>query len=172
MRYQPITLLWWVRLMSALPLDPEKATFVDLGAGRGRALLLAARMGFSRIIGVELDAELAADAEQNIATWSRHPRNVAHRGQALHVVCADAATYRLPDGPLCVFLFNPFGGETLRHVLRNVSGRASAPDGQVFIAYLNPLHEHVFEEFADLTLESRGKKWALYRADATAAQPA
>jgi SAM-dependent methyltransferase len=171
-RYEPISLLWWVSLMSALPLEPAGSTFVDLGSGQGRALLLAAKMGFSRIVGVELDARLVAGAERNIAHWSRHPRNAVRRGAELQVVHADAATYRLPDGPLCVFLFNPFGSETLRHVLRNLGSQPSARTAHVFVAYFNPLHEHVFREFEYLALESRGKNWVLYRAGAAAAQPA
>jgi len=41
--------------MATVPLEPAESTFVDLGSGRGRALFFAARTGFHRVIGVELD---------------------------------------------------------------------------------------------------------------------
>jgi hypothetical protein len=93
--YEPVNLLWWMHMFSAVPLDPAQTTFVDLGAGRGRALIPAARMEFRRVIGVELDERLASDAEINIARWSSRggadPKN-----QEVRVVRTDAASSRCP----------------------------------------------------------------------------
>src|SRR3990172_4635695 len=54
--------------------DPERGpnaySFVDIGAGKGRALLLASELPFRKVIGVELSAELAAIAQDNAKRWS------------------------------------------------------------------------------------------------------
>jgi hypothetical protein len=72
--YEPVNLLWWMRLISPVPLDRSRTTFADLGAGRGRALILAFRMGFTRVIGVEVDEHSAADTNTNAPRRSmRHP---------------------------------------------------------------------------------------------------
>ena len=47
----------------------ERTAFVDIGAGKGRAMLLAAEMPFRRIVGVELHPQLAAVARRNLETW-------------------------------------------------------------------------------------------------------
>ncbi len=58
----------------------ERTAFVDIGAGKGRAMMLAAEMPFRRIVGVELHPQLAAAARQNLEIWAgalgvnTHPR--------------------------------------------------------------------------------------------------
>src|SRR5271154_7200623 len=52
-----------------LIVPPEDYSFVDLGAGMGRAILLASRMPFREVIGVELHRDLAEIAQNNIDKW-------------------------------------------------------------------------------------------------------
>jgi SAM-dependent methyltransferase len=159
--YEPVNLLWWMRMFSAVPLDPTQTTFVDLGAGRGRELILAARMGFRRVIGVELDERLASDAESNIARWSS--RGGANRkNQEVRVLHSDAASFTMPAGRLVVSLFNPFGAETLRRVLTSLSTQPRPVGDEVYIAYFNPVQEHVFEDFPEFVRADGGVDWALY----------
>jgi hypothetical protein len=47
-------------------------TFIDLGSGKGRVLLMAAAYGFKRIIGVEFMPELHRVAEENIRKYTEH----------------------------------------------------------------------------------------------------
>src|SRR5688572_5603070 len=82
----------------------EDCTFLDLGCGAGRALLMASLYPFKRIIGVEFAAELAALATKNIRR-GRHPDQ---RCTAIEVWHSDATRITWPDGPLVVYLFNPF----------------------------------------------------------------
>src|SRR5215472_14564615 len=44
--------------------------FLDLGCGKGRALLLASEFNFREVIGVELNPELAATALRNVDLWN------------------------------------------------------------------------------------------------------
>ncbi len=46
------------QIMQAMPIDLSKFTFIDLGAGKGRALLMASDYLFQKIIGVEFMPEL------------------------------------------------------------------------------------------------------------------
>src|ERR1019366_288563 len=55
-------------LTAALELLPEPShnfTFLDLGCGKGRALLIAAHFDFPQILGVELSPDLCRIAESN-----------------------------------------------------------------------------------------------------------
>jgi predicted RNA methylase len=169
--YQGAHLLLWRRVHSAIPITPAAATFVDLGAGRGRAVILAAERGFGRVIGVELDRELATEAEHNLRRWRSRRRATHPPHQEVIIVQGDAASYRLPDGPLVVWLYNPFGATTMRHVLSQLCETARRADVPVFVAYFNPVHAAVFEEFDRLTVHSRAKRWAVYRLDAALLSP-
>lgn len=101
-------------------------TFVDLGCGKGRPLILAWQMGFTRIHGVEYATGLARIAQQNCRRC---------RVPAV-VICADATTYGFPAGPLVVFMYNPFREEPMLAVAANLQVHAARYP--VHIVYRNP----------------------------------
>ncbi|MDB5578004.1 MAG: hypothetical protein JWR80_3180 [Bradyrhizobium sp.] len=117
-----------------LPLD--SFTFIDLGSGKGRALILASAFPFERIIGIEFAQELNDVAQRNVAYLKeRDPR--ASRIQPL---CCDAATYRFPDGPLVLFLFHPFDSPIMKAVAANAMATWRANPRPVRVVYVNPLY--------------------------------
>jgi SAM-dependent methyltransferase len=117
----------------------EECAFVDMGCGKGRALLLGAELPFREGMGVEFDAELAGVARRNVECWSAagRPRCL------LRVVHGDVTEVALPEGALLVYLFNPFQAPVLRQVLDRLQRRRSAVD----VLYLYPKEESVFAEF-------------------------
>src|SRR5690348_8785344 len=64
----PYEVSQWLPVRRALKdLNPGVAdVFVDLGSGKGKALLIAGQLSFKRVIGVELDQELSESARSNI----------------------------------------------------------------------------------------------------------
>jgi SAM-dependent methyltransferase len=164
--YEPVHLDWWRQLVAASPLTPTHTTFVDLGAGRGRALILAAEAGFRRVIGVEIDPHLVASAEANLDRWVRRRRRAGGRPEDLRVALGDAADYPLPGGDVLLCLYNPFGPETLSRVLTRVCARPSPWQNRTAIAYFNPIHDDVFRHFPDLRVCAQGDHWKLYSLDA------
>jgi hypothetical protein len=120
-----------------LPLDSY--TFIDLGAGMGRAMLLASEFPFRAVIGVEMHPTLVRIARKNLSHWRAAERACA----PLRMVCCDAAEFPLPTGPCVVFLFNPFGAPLLRRVLRSWSRSLRGREGQVDILYVNNEQDRV-----------------------------
>ena len=112
----------------------EAYTFVDVGAGKGRALLLAAELPFRKVIGVELNEDLALIARQNVALWSRtgRPRT------KIRVMAGDAAEFRWPRSPLLVYLNNPFECELVEQLVANIAAAAASGQGLVDLLYVNP----------------------------------
>ena len=105
-------------------------TFVDIGAGKGRALLVASEFAFGRVVGVELNPALVAIARRNVAGWTAD-----HGGDptslplaAIDVLEQDALEFALPEGPVLLFLFHPFEApvlaEMIRRLLAQMAGRA------------------------------------------------
>jgi SAM-dependent methyltransferase len=107
----------------------DETTFVDVGSGKGRALIVASMYPFKRIIGIEYSPELAAICRNNLKMLSAVNR--------CEVVVEDAVNFGFPDGNLLAFLYNPFDGTILNRVLHNLA----ATNGQVRIAQLGPGHE-------------------------------
>jgi len=104
-------------------------TVLDLGCGSGRVLICAAALGAARAIGVEADAQIAAAARQMTARARRV-------GGVMDVVQAPAQEYPYSDETI-VYLFNPFGRETLAAVLRAMEARGWPAPGRRLV-YINP----------------------------------
>ncbi|HTJ27855.1 MAG TPA: class I SAM-dependent methyltransferase [Candidatus Limnocylindria bacterium] len=137
--YEPTPVGEAEKLLEASPIAPERATFVDLGAGMGRLLLLAARRPFRHVIGVEISPALVEIARDNLAS-SRDERRVA---RDVRVVRADAAEYRFPRGDLVVYLYNPFEAPILEAVLKNL--RASNEQRDVVLLYHTAVERDVID---------------------------
>jgi hypothetical protein len=147
------------RLLRSLPaIDPADFTFIDLGCGKGATLVVAALEGFRRIVGVELDSQLAEAARINA-------RVVQERtSKPVEVVEGDASAYRLPLEPSVIYLFNPFGLDTMRSVADSVMASLVQCPRPLFVVYLNPLHRCVWDETGVLRPISSGRGWVIYAA--------
>lgn len=130
-------LVRWRRCRPQAPIDAY--TFIDLGAGMGRALLLAAAYPFHAVAGVELHPTLARIARRNLAIWRAAGRAAA----PTRVHCRDAAEFPLPQGPCVAFLFNPFGAPVLRKVLRAWSRALASRARPLDLLYVNNEQERV-----------------------------
>ena len=112
----------------------EAYSFVDVGAGKGRALLLAAELPFRKVIGVELSEELSRIAQKNVARWTR----VARPKSKIRVVQGDAAKFRWPRTPLLVYLYNPFACSLVAQMAESLAAAAASGSGLVDLLYVNP----------------------------------
>jgi hypothetical protein len=141
--YQPTEKALFHEMLDALAQHTSLAfpefTFVDLGSGKGRALLMASDYPFRRIVGVELLPALHRTAEENLA----HYHSDSQKCFAVESVCADAITFRLPAGPLVVYLFNPFPQSGLRRAIENLESDVQQTPRQVYVLYHNPQLETV-----------------------------
>jgi hypothetical protein len=66
----------------------------------------------------------------------------------------------LPKGPLVVAMFNPFGATTLRLVVDRLLQEQRT--GDLYLAYVNPVHADVLEENPKLTLHASGDDWQVF----------
>ena len=112
----------------------EAYTFVDIGAGKGRAMLLAAEMPFRKVIGVELNEELAHIAQRNAARWSR----IAHLNSKIRVLRRDAMEFTWPRTPLLVYLNNPFDCALVEELATRLAASAEKGHGPIDLLYVNP----------------------------------
>jgi SAM-dependent methyltransferase len=119
-------------------------TFLDLGSGKGRTLLMASDYPFRRIVGIELLQSLHQIALENLQLY----KSESQQCFALESICADATAFPLPDDPLVIFLFNPFPESGMRQVVANLELSLRTSPRPVFVLYHNPLLEHTLGESA------------------------
>jgi len=114
-------------------------TFVDLGSGKGRTLLMASDYPFRRIVGVELLPALHAIAIENLA----HYHNESQKCFACESICADATRFPLPEGSLVIYLFNPFPEAGLLRAMANLDESIQKNPRPTYVLYHNPEFEQV-----------------------------
>ncbi len=112
--------------------DVSGYTFVDLGSGKGRMLFVAAERPFRRVLGVEFSRSLHAEAVENIRRFR------GRGGVTIESVLADAGTFEFPAGDLVIYLFNPFGVETMGRVLGNLGRAMEAAPRHAVVVLLWP----------------------------------
>jgi hypothetical protein len=119
--------------------DIERTVFLDVGAGKGRAMLLASQFPFLRVEGVELNPALAHIARANISLWNKDLHAEALSPLTLHH--ADATTHPIPPEPTLAFLFHPFELPILRRFLRHVERSISNNPRPFDLLYANAEHD-------------------------------
>jgi len=128
------------RWRETLPPHPiEQYTFIDIGCGKGRGLMVASQFHFCQVVGVELNPALAAIAMQNVARWtSAHAADsTAHALAPIEVAEQDALDYDLPDTPTLLFLFHPFEAPVLKQLLRRIETYFSKRPCSLDLLYVN-----------------------------------
>jgi hypothetical protein len=157
-----------------LHLDYRRFTFVDVGSGKGRALLLASDYAFREIIGVELSPELDRVARSNIARYPSAARVVSLQG--------DAAEFLWPAGPLIVYMWNSFTRPVMERVFENLEASLVQQPRELYLVYMHPELESMLaelpwlirlwrdefpmndEDFAAWAFPTRAELCAVYRA--------
>ena len=157
--YQPTEPGLFREMHDSLGLDFAQFTFVDIGSGKGRTLLLASEYPFRRVIGVELLPELNEIARENISNFKSEKRQCS----ALESICGDAREFVFPNEPLLVYLFNPLTESGLTQVARNLEQSVRAHPRPVLVLYHNPLLAEVLEESQFYSKTADTGQYAVYR---------
>ena len=158
-RYEPVQVPVFRRIMRDLPVRYEDYAFLDLGSGKGRALLMASRVPFRRVVGVELSRAMHAAAVRNVAIFERrHPE--AARIELVH---GDALHYPLPEGNLVCFFYNSFGCPLVAKMLARLEAATRDRHRHIFVVYRNPVCADLFDSAAFMHTVARHAAYRIYR---------
>ena len=105
--YVPIVASAFTDMLRVVAERPS-GTFVDLGAGRGRCLILALAHGFERAVGVEHSSTLCESARENLRRC---------RIAGGEIWDADATEIEFPEDTSLIAMYNPFTPEVWKRVL-------------------------------------------------------
>jgi SAM-dependent methyltransferase len=115
-------------------------TFVDLGSGMGRAVLVASEFPFRRIVGVEIAPELHAIACRNVRRYRGR-----QRCRDIHLVRLDALRYEPADEETVFFFYFPFREAFMTRVVGNIERSLEAHGRRAFLVFVNPETAHVVD---------------------------
>jgi SAM-dependent methyltransferase len=82
----------------------EEFTFIDIGCGKGRPLIVASRYGFKHLLGVDYSRKLTRIAEKNLRRCGI---------KCAQIECADATKFDYPAGNIFAFFYHPFADPAL-----------------------------------------------------------
>jgi len=154
--YQPSSSVLFEKAMNLLPFNFSNSVFLDIGSGKGRALILAAEAGFKKVIGVEYANELNDMARANIETVKDRFSKTEFR-----VVQCDALTYSIAEEVDVIYLFNPFDERATLALAKQLKP-VFAQKKRIDLIYVHPVSAHVFEkELGDSSSEIRNNRGIL-----------
>ena len=163
--FEPVTRRYFERMLAAAEIELERFTFVDLGCGKGRALLFAAGHRFPRVVGVEFSRDLVAVARDNVRAFLAK----TGEGDRFEVRQEDAADFAFPPDPIVLFLYNPFGEPVLARVVENLQRSFERNPREVVVLYRTPRWAHCFDALPFLAQVAAEDGYRVYRSVVPAA---
>jgi len=124
----------------------EDYTFIDLGCGKGRVVLMASGYLFRAVRGIELNPKLVRIARRNLRKWTRNGRAVCSDVQVARGDVLGGELERLLDGggAVVLFLFNSFAAEVLAGLMEKLAGAARRPrQTPIDLVYVHPEHDRL-----------------------------
>jgi SAM-dependent methyltransferase len=160
--YHPTHPKFLFEVFSSLQIDFPSYSFVDLGSGKGRVLLVASEFPFAEIIGVEFATELHEVASRNIGSY----RSKTQRCKNVRSLNVDALEFELPLRPLVLYLFNPFRPAVLIPVLQRLQRSIDLHPRDVILIYQAPFHGSLIEQETALRCVEQSTYHNTYRFEA------
>lgn len=142
--------------------DLSGFSYVDLGSGKGRTLFIAAEFPFKQITGVEFSRVLHEEACANVScfrSWKRGCRDIT----TLH---GNAKDFAFPESKMVLYLFNPFGSATMKHVLNNLETSLKRHPRHTIVVLLWPRCQDQVAEVDGMRLRRKTSQYQIFEAHA------
>jgi SAM-dependent methyltransferase len=137
------------RWKASVPPDTLSSySFIDIGSGKGRAVMLASEQPFRQVIGVDINPGLADTAAQNLKKW----QHLGHSRCPVYLLTQDAAAFTFPDGPCALYMYNPFAAHVVKQIIQNIERQFEHRSGQLDVLYFKPVAAALFDAHPRFTL--------------------
>jgi tRNA/tmRNA/rRNA uracil-C5-methylase (TrmA/RlmC/RlmD family) len=153
--YTPLPYAAIKRLLSTVIPDKQKDVFVDWGSGLGRVVVLASTYSYREVIGVEFSPSLCVAAKSNLDR-----ARIKQRCGSVRIVNMDAREFPVPADSTVMFFFNPFRGQLLTQVVKQI--RDSWIDHPRSITFLVSNHADFIADTGSTDWLSPVSVWSTY----------
>jgi predicted RNA methylase len=140
--YAPTNYFLLKKIFNKLNCNYSDSNFVDFGAGKGRAMLVASEYGFKKVKGIEFSPELCEIGKKNMEAYLAR----AKRNFDFEFIPMDATKYVLEDNDNVLFFYNPFGPEVIEKVLDNIETSLKKKSRTIYLIYVNPAYSENFSK--------------------------
>jgi len=158
MHYGPIGEDEFMETVNSFSLRHEELSFIDIGSGKGRALLLASFFPFRKIIGVEISEMLHDAAVRNIKIF----KDKRQKCTDLVAICEDGSTFEIPNEPLLIFLCNPFDDHVMHLVVSHIEDSLKTHPRKIYIWYVKPCYRSALDGSKLLKIVRDTGRYILY----------
>ena len=125
-----------VRVLKDLHINNQD-TILDIGCGKGSAMLGMLKFPFARVDGIELSQAISETAIRNLTKLKK---------QRWQIFNGDAITYKDYNAYSMLYLYHPFPKEIMRQVVANIHSSISGREQEMLVIYNNPVcHEDIVE---------------------------
>jgi SAM-dependent methyltransferase len=107
--------------------------FLDVGCGKGRAMIAAAFFPFKKIIGIDISKRLIEYAKKN-----DQRRRKFSETRTFCLFAANICDWAIPDDVNVIFMYNPFAGEVMKSFLARVRESFERRPRVIKLIYVNP----------------------------------
>lgn len=129
-RYQATRLRPFVTLMKHLSF-PAGSVLVDVGCGKGKVVLIASRLGFARVVGVEFSPALCAIARRNVEIVRRRWPRMA----PVEIVESDILDYAIHPEENVFYLYNPFDHVVMERFIARLEASIRCTPRKIWLIY-------------------------------------
>jgi SAM-dependent methyltransferase len=158
-RYEPARIVLLRKMFAQIrELIPSGGAVVDLGAGKGRVLLIASEFGFRRARGVEFAPELCEIARKNCDLYRRSSGTTTE----LQILESDVVDYPISPDDNVFVMFNPFDDFVLNKVLDNMARSLAAHPRRIVIGYYSPEHSEAINRHPAFVREVDMSYWSYH----------
>ena len=146
-------------IFESLEMDFSNYNFVDLGSGKGRVLLMAARFPFRNIIGVEYAADLHLAAINNLKMIEK----VAPKCKNITALHMDILDFEIPEEATVIYFWNSFQELLVHKLIDKIEQSLRRKFRDIFIIYVVPHHSDIFDEINWLEYLNQTGRAKIYR---------
>lgn len=129
--YGPVNQDFFREILHAVNEPFSSYTFIDVGAGKGAALMFASEFGFRRYLGVELSPELIEIGRRNVALY----KQATARRFEPEWVQQDFMQWPIPPEESVFFLNNPLPPDLSVAALRKIEQSVAAHPRHVLLIF-------------------------------------
>lgn len=117
----------------------SQISLLDIGCGYGRVLNFAMFLHCKNVIGIDLDRFAVHTALFNCLQMKNAGYDTLYG-----VYHEDASNFNIPEHVNTIYMFNPFGRQTMTDVMVNIVRFVNLYKKEIYIVYSKPVHADVF----------------------------
>ena len=147
------------KMFKHVAIDVSTGCFVDFGSGKGKAMFMAAEMGFRKVVGVEFSIELVETCRRNLEIFNAKSK----RRTEFEIFHMDAAEFQVPSEANLLFFSNPFNEALTEKVINNILTSNDKSPREIWVIHLYPQGNMAFARHPRFKLEHEAREGFVFR---------